>query len=144
MLTAQHVIPKSDFKKQVDGYITLAEEDRYRRRLALVSDQGVSFLLCLSQAMRLNHGDGLLLEDGRIIEVIAETEDLYEVRAQTPLKLLELAWHLGNRHQPIEVYKDHLRIRHDPVIGEMLVHLQAELCVIKDHFSPLQGAYHAH
>ena len=79
--------------------ITLDSTDRHRRRLKLTSDKGETFLLDLEHAQLLRHGDGLVLEDGQIIEVIASPEPLLEVKGTSDKHLLALAYQLGNRHQ---------------------------------------------
>nr|WP_205563146.1 urease accessory protein UreE [Cohaesibacter haloalkalitolerans] len=141
MAKASSILPKGSWSEPPFDTITLDEEDRYRRRIQLTSDRGFDFMLVLAKAMRMDHGDGLQLEDGRIIEVLARPEDLLEVRATTPLALLQLAWHLGNRHQPVEIYEDHLRIRKDAVIADMLEGLGGTLSAISAPFSPMSGAY---
>ena len=138
---AYKIGPEDQWPVEPDDEITLDEEDRYRRRIVLTSDSGVDFLLSLTKAERINHGDGLLLDNGHVIRVLAKAEPLYEVRASDELALITLAWHLGNRHQPTEIESDHLRIRQDAVIADMLVGLGALLTPIEAPFSPVSGAY---
>lgn len=121
--------------------ITLDETARHRRRVKMVSDNGIMFLLDLPEARLLRHGEGIELDDGRVIEVIATPEALYEVRGRDPLHLLQLAWQLGNRHLPSEIREDHLRIRQDPVIANMLAGLGADVKAIMAPFDPEGGAY---
>ena len=64
--------------------ITLDETDRHRRRMKMTSDNGIAFLLDLSEARLLRHGDGLVLDDGRVIEVRAKPEPLFEIRGKMP------------------------------------------------------------
>ena len=140
-ITAHSIIPESEWPAGPIDVITLDEEDRYRRRILMTSDSGFEFLLNLKKAERLNHGDGLLLDNGQVIKVLARPEPLYEVRAKDGLALLTLAWHLGNRHQQTEIYDDHLRIRQDAVIADMLEGLGGTLTAIEAPFSPVSGAY---
>src|SRR5580658_10316123 len=84
------------------GTVTLDWEARHRRRFRLTSDQGADLLLDLAVAMRLGDGDGLALDDGGVIRVIAADEDLLEIGAGTA-GLARLAYHLGNRHLKIEI-----------------------------------------
>jgi len=121
--------------------ITLDETARHRRRIKLTSDNGIAFLLDLPAARLLLHGEGIELEDGRVIEVIAEPEPLYEVRAKDAHQLLQLSWQLGNRHLPTQILKDHMRIRQDHVIREMLLGLGAEVTEVVSSFNPEGGAY---
>lgn len=128
--------------------ITLDETARHRRRMKLVSDNGIEFLLDLVTARLLLHGEGIELDDGRVIEVIAKPEPLYEVWANNPHHLVQLSWQLGNRHLPTQILQDHLRIRRDHVIKKMLVGLGARVVDVVASFDPESGAYsgkhHAH
>lgn len=141
MLTASRIL--SHVHNPADT-ITLDETARHRRRIKLTSDNGIAFLLDLPAARLLLHGEGIELEDGRVIEVIAEPEPLYEVRAKNPHHLLQLSWQLGNRHLPTQILQDHLRIRQDHVIREMLLGLGAEVRDVVASFNPEGGAYSNH
>lgn len=121
--------------------ITLDETARHRRRIRMVSDGGVAFLLDLPEARLLSHGDGLVLEDGRIIKILAAPEDLYEVRADDSRRMAQLAWQLGNRHLAAQISHDCIFIRKDPVIKEMLVGLGARVEEVSAPFQPETGAY---
>ena len=124
--------------------ITLDETARHRRRMKMVSDGGIEFLLDLEEARLLRHGEGIKLDDGRVIEVVAEPEALFEVRASDQHHLLQLAWQLGNRHLPTQILADHLRIRQDHVIKDMLEGLGAQVTDIVASFDPEGGAYGGH
>ena len=84
---AYRILPRAEWPGDAFDQITLDEEDRYRRRILLTSDSGFDFLLNLPRAERLNHGDGLLLDNGHVIEVLARPEALIEVRAEDGLAL---------------------------------------------------------
>ena len=121
--------------------MTLDETARHRRRVKLVSDHGIEFLLDLPQARLLRHGEGLVLEDGRVIEVRAEPEKLMEVRGRDGRHLLALAWQIGNRHLAAQIREDCILIRHDHVIRDMLIGLGATVAEIEAPFDPEGGAY---
>lgn len=121
--------------------ITLDETARHRRRMKMLSDHGIAFLLDLPQARLLRHGEGLVLEDGRVIEVRAAPEPLYEVRGRNEKHLLQLAWQLGNRHLPAQITAGSIRIRADRVIKTMLSGLGATVTEISAPFDPEGGAY---
>ncbi|MCP1200404.1 urease accessory protein UreE [Notoacmeibacter sp. MSK16QG-6] len=121
--------------------ITLDETARHRRRAKLISDGGIAFLLDLPKARLLRHGEGLLLDDGRVIEVRAAPEALLEVQATDPRHLLALAWQIGNRHLPAQIEADRILIRRDHVIEEMLTGLGAMVARIEASFDPEGGAY---
>jgi urease accessory protein len=124
------------------GTVTLAYDDRHRRRLKLASDEGEPFLLDLPRADVLEEGDGLALSDGSWLRVKAAPEALIEVTAASPALLLRLAWHLGNRHLPAQLESDRILIRDDHVIAAMLEGLGARLRRLDAPFSPERGAYH--
>lgn len=121
--------------------ITLDETDRHRRRMVMHSDNGIEFLLELDKAILLREGDILRLSDGRGIEVLAQAEALYCVRGQDTSHLLNLTWHVGNRHLATQIMPDHIRIRRDPVIRTMLEELGATVEDIEAGFNPTGGAY---
>lgn len=123
------------------GTITLDETARHRRRWKMVSDNGIEFLLDLAEARLLRHGDGLVLDDGRVIEVCAEPEPLLEVRGDDARHLLSLAWQIGNRHLAAQILEDRILIRRDHVIRAMLEGLGASVTEIDAPFDPEGGAY---
>ncbi len=122
------------------GVVTLAYDDRHRRRVRLATDEGEAFLLDLPRALSLEDRDGLQLEDGRWISVRAAAESLIEVTAE-PTLLTRLAWHLGNRHLPARIEPHRILIRRDHVIADMLSKLGATLRFIEAPFTPERGAY---
>lgn len=125
--------------------VTLAYDDRHRRRVRLVTDGGTEFLLDLPEARALRHGELLRLDDSRLIEVRAAPEAVLEVRARDAVALARLAWHLGNRHTPTQVLEGALRIRADHVLEHLLRdHLGAEVVPAQAPFDPEGGAYGGH
>ncbi len=137
---ASKVLGRGSWSDPTDT-ITLSQDQRHRRRIMLTSDGGIEFLLDLAEATHLRHGDGLVLDDGRVIEVRAEAEELLEVRGTAPHHLLRLAWHLGNRHLEAEIAEDRILIRRDHVIADMLEKLGATVVEVVQPFNPEGGAY---
>jgi len=123
--------------------VTLDHDGRHRRRIAMTGEGGLAFLLDLAQATSLRDGDGLLLEDGRVVEVRAAAEELLEIRGRDRLHLLRLAWHLGNRHLAAQIEQERILILRDHVIAAMLAGLGATLREVVEPFDPETGAYHA-
>ena len=117
--------------------VVLDYDARLMRRKRLVGEGGLAFLVDLAEVTNLDDRWGFLLEDGRAVAVKAAPEDLVEVRGH----LARLAWHIGNRHTPCQVGRDHLAIRRDHVIEAMLAHLGAELTPVTGPFRPEGGAY---
>lgn len=126
-----------------DDSVRLDYDGRWRRRVRLRSEAGLAFLLDLAEATELREGDGLKLEDGRIIRVHAAPEPVLDVHCGEPARLARIAWHLGNRHLPTQVLDDGetLRIRQDHVIESMLVTLGASPVRRLAPFNPEGGAY---
>src|SRR5438445_9486266 len=104
--------------------------------------RGTTFLLDLPRATVLAAGDGLRLDDGRIIHVDAAPEALVEVTAPDTATLIRLAWHIGNRHLAAQLEADRIVIRDDPVITNMPLGLGAAVAPLQEAFSPESGAYH--
>ena len=114
---------------------------RHRRRIVLTTAAGHTLLLDLPQAVRLRDGDGLALEDGRIVRVVAQAESLLEIHVHGPAALVRIAWHLGNRHLPVQLLGDRIRIRADHVIADMVHGLGGHAHPIEAPFDPEGGAY---
>ena len=141
MLRADKVIPAGQWTGAPADTVVLDFDERYRRRVVMTGVGGLDFLLDLAEAAMLRGGDGLSLEDGRIVEVVAAPEPLAEIRAADALALARVAWHLGNRHLPTELLSKALRIRRDPVIEAMAEGLGARVIALEAPFNPEGGAY---
>jgi urease accessory protein len=121
--------------------IALTYDERHRRRFAFTAQGGTAFLLDLPRATVLQQGDGLALTDGRIIAVSAARERLSRVEASSAQALVQLAWHIGNRHLPAQLTADAIFIREDHVITHMLEGLGARVTPVDAPFRPESGAY---
>jgi urease accessory protein len=148
MIRATRVEGQHHWKEAAADSVVLGFDDRHRRRMAMTGTRGLEFLLDLEHAVALRGGDALLLEDGRLIEVVAAPEPLAEIRCNDPQHLVRVAWHLGNRHLPTQITAKGLRIRRDHVIEAMVKGLGARVIEIEAPFDPEGGAYagggHAH
>lgn len=122
--------------------VTLPCVERHRRRILMRDDGGAEFLLDLPEAVQMADGDGLRLEDGAVVRVVAAEEFVAEARCADPLHLARVAWHLGNRHLPVQVLADGgIRFPHDHVIEAMVAGLGAEVSHCRAPFQPESGAY---
>ena len=130
--------------------VVLDADERHRRRIVLTGENGTKFLIDLDRAVALKDGDGLVLEDGAVVCVAGRPEPLTEIEAKSPLDLIRLAWHLGNRHTQVEIVGGKLRIRRDHVLESMVAGLGGTLTRIEAPFEPEAGAHrhaqgeHAH
>ncbi len=121
--------------------VTLPYDARHRRRLRLTTDGGRDFLLDLPEATVMRDGDGIVLEGGEWVVLRAAKETLAEITCAIPQDLVRIAWHLGNRHIPTEIFQDRLLIRDDHVIVDMARRLDARVRIIEAPFDPEGGAY---
>ena len=148
MIRATRVLGQIRWSDAAADTVVLDFDDRHRRRMAMTGTRGLAFLLDLEHAIALRGGDALVLEDGRMVEVVAAPEPLIEIRGADPQHLVRLAWHLGNRHLPTQIMPKGLRIRRDHVIEAMVKGLGARIVEIEAPFDPEGGAYaeasHAH
>jgi len=124
--------------------VTLAFEDRHRRRIRMHDDAGEPFLLDLAEATQLRDGDGLMLQEGGVIAVRAAEERVADITARTTVNATRIAWHIGNRHTPLQVLADGtLRITYDHVLIAMVEGLGAAVTEGVASFQPEGGAYAA-
>jgi urease accessory protein len=148
MIRATQVLAQHRWTEAPADTVVLDFDDRHRRRMAMTGTRGLSFLLDLENALALRGGDALVLDDNRLIEVVAAPEPLAEIRCNDPQDLVRVAWHLGNRHLPTQIMPKGLRVRRDHVIEAMVRGLGARVIEIEAPFDPEGGAYagggHAH
>lgn len=110
-----------------------------RLRAALSSGEPVALKLARGEVLR--GGDFLVATDGRVVQVIASPERVLHVECDSPHALTRAAYHLGNRHVPVELGGGYLRIAADHVLAEMLRGLGARVTPIEAPFEPEAGAY---
>jgi len=111
------------------------------RKLTVTGLKGGFYEIDLYQPMRLRTDDLLLLDDGSLLEVVAAAEPLVEARAADVTALSRLAWHLGDRHVPIEILSNRIRVQRDDAIEALLASLGAKVAAIEAPFEPEGGAY---
>jgi urease accessory protein len=121
--------------------LELPFELRQRSRLRAQLDSGEYAALILPRGEILRGGDRLLASDGRVFEVVSAPEKLLHIESA---ELARVAYHLGNRHVPLQVGSDFLRIAEDHVLEEMLKKLGARVTRVEAPFEPEPGAYGNH
>ncbi|EIN00094.1 urease accessory protein UreE [Paraburkholderia hospita] len=121
--------------------LTLAFDARCKSRLAATLDSGEEVALLLPRGTVLRDGDVLVADDGGLVCVVAAPESVLYVRAPDVLTLTRAAYHLGNRHTPVEVGADYLKLEYDPVLADMLKRLGASVDQVEMPFQPETGAY---
>lgn len=149
MIRAGKIFAQGAAKNQTIDTVVLDSTERHRRRGTMTGVRGLEFLLDLPEAVMLRSGDAIMLDDGRLVEVLGKPEPLAEIRCRDTRELANVAWHLGNRHLPVQIFDNRIRIRSDHVIEEMARGLGAKIALIQAAFDPEGGAYaqaeaHAH
>ena len=131
-------IPRSAYKVEVKGQLKLPFESRQKSRLKtkLVSGEDVGLMLPRGEILR--GGDLVTASDGRVIEIVAEPEKVLHIETKD---LAKVAYHLGNRHVPVQVGEGFLRITQDHVLEEMMQKLGAKVSHMEAPFEPEAGAY---
>jgi urease accessory protein len=145
MLRVRSVMRAQEVTQLPWDIVVLDAQARHLRRKLITLQHGDEVMVDLAHTMKLANRDCLVLEDGRLVEVIAADEDLLEVRARDATHLVQLAWHIGNRHLEAQIEAHRLLIRPDHVIASMLRQLGATVTPTREPFSPEHGAYaHSH
>ncbi len=135
------VVPAGSWDGAVEIDQVLVDFDRrHRRRILLATEKGGEVLLDLPHAVRLRHGDGLVVAGG-VVRVVARPEPLAEIHGHDEGEMVRIAWHLGNRHLPVQLVGERIRIRRDHVIEEMVELLGGHVDIIEAPFDPEAGAY---
>jgi urease accessory protein len=138
MHIATHLVPR---EVQAIESIELTFDQREKSRLRAIMANGEEIGVQLRVGTVLSHGDKLALQDGRVVEVIAANETLSEVRAVSAPQLARIAYHVGNRHVPLQVECDHLLMLPDHVLKAMVEGLGGIVEPVKRGFQPESGAY---
>ena len=141
MIEIQSRIPRDGRSFEVRGTLRLAFDQRQKSRLRARLASGEEVALLLPRGTRLRGGDLVGASDGRVIEVVAEPERVLHIECASPVELARCAYHLGNRHVPVQLGEGWLRIAADHVLAEMLAKLGARVTPIEAPFEPEAGAY---
>ena len=118
----------------------LRKKSRLRARSLCGRELGVQ----LERGTELRDGQRLLADSGEVVVIVAAAETLSSVTGASPLALLRAAYHLGNRHVPLQVTEHWLRYQHDHVLDEMVRGLGLTVAVVNAPFQPESGAYGRH
>jgi urease accessory protein len=140
MLKADEILGATS-GSNVNDTLTLPFELRQKSRLVADLDSGRQILLQLPRGTVLRHGTRLRASDGSVVEVRAAKETLSVVESQSSVSLARAAYHLGNRHVPLQLDAHGLRYQHDHVLDQMLVGLGLLPRVFEGPFEPEHGAY---
>lgn len=126
---------------QATLFVCLPFDERKKSRLRTQTTSGEEIGLMLPRGQILRHGTLLVDESGRVIEVQAAKETVSTVISADPLALTRAAYHLGNRHVPLQIGNGWLRYQHDHVLDAMVVGLGLQVLLAEQPFEPEDGAY---
>lgn len=144
MRRATAILPAGSFGEPV-GTVTLAAHDRHRRRIRLTDDGGEDFLLDLPNAILMKDGEGLALDCGGVIVVRAAEEDVLDLLCADAGQLARLAWHLGNRHVPLQFLDvNAIRVPADHTLPAVARRLGVTALHRRAPFQPEPGAFDPH
>jgi urease accessory protein len=125
--------------------IVMDSTERHLRRKLITLPHGDEVLVDLEKPIKFADRDCLILEDGRLVQIIASDEVLLQITARDAVHLTQLAWHIGNRHLEAQIEETRILIRQDHVIAKMLEQLGAKVTTVRETFTPEHGAYsHGH
>jgi urease accessory protein len=144
LIVRKRITPLPSF----DAEVLLPFELRQKSRFRTTVEGGEEIGLFLDRGTVLRDGDCLEADDGRVVRVVGADENLLEVRCADAISLARAAYHLGNRHTPVQVGAGWLRLAADDVLAGMLRGLGATVTPLRAPFEPEAGAYaaghHAH
>ena len=152
MLTVNKLIPQgrglSAVLLQRAASVALDWDVRQKSRFDATDSQGRALGVFLPRGNVVRGGDVLVAEDGSLIVAHAAPQPVLVVthctEHGTPFELLRAAYHLGNRHVPLELKPDHLKLEPDHVLADMLRHMHLVVNELQAAFEPETGAYGAH
>ncbi|WP_101047375.1 urease accessory protein UreE [Macromonas nakdongensis] len=128
--------------------VTLDWDQRQKSRFDCEDSQGRRIGVFLPRGTVVRGGDALLTHDGSLLKVLAAPQPVLRITPcsvhGSPFDLTRAAYHLGNRHVPIELQPDHLKIEPDHVLAEMLRLMHLTVTEAREPFEPEAGAYGDH
>jgi urease accessory protein len=142
MLEIRNKVSREAHQFEPKGRLELPFDARRKSRLRTHLASGEEAALVLPRGEVLRGGDLVVASDGRVVEVIAAAERVLHVECASATELARCAYHLGNRHVPVEVGEGFLRLAEDHVLEKMLAGLGAKLTHLSAPFEPEAGAYH--
>ena len=120
-------------------------DTRSKSRFSATDSTGREIGVVLPRGTTLRGGDVLVTEDGTLVRVIASPQPVLQVRHcadhGSPFDLLRAAYHLGNRHVPLELQPELLQFEPDPVLADMLRRQHLIVTEAQAAFEPEGGAY---
>ena len=133
---------QSNNNKQADATLTLTLDERIKSRLKVTLDNGQEVGLFFEKGVIFEDGDLIISSNKElIVEIKAANETLSTIYSDDPLLIARAAYHLGNRHMPLQIEQGKLRYQHDHVLDAMVQGLGLVVKVEQAPFQPESGAY---
>jgi urease accessory protein len=142
MPRVKELLPGREPRGEIADTLILNAEQRRMQRGFVFGGKGTCVEFDFAEPVVLRTDDVLLLDDGSVVEVVAQAEALIEVRADVAV-LARLAWMLGDRHVPVEILPNRIRLRRDPALEPLLTAAGGKVAMIAAPFEPEGGAYAA-
>ncbi len=136
-----HLNERITISDHIDDTLELPFDLRQKSRLRVTLASGIEAALFLTRGIILRGGDLLQSENGKVIQIIAAQQPVMHIEAETPQLLMCAAYHLGNRHVPLQVGDGWLRLEQDHVLKDMLLGLRVKVTEQHAPFEPEAGAY---
>ena len=139
MIRGSEIVPLQD-RAPADS-LELSYEQRFCRRKILQTNGGKAFLLDLPKPTELMSGYAIQLEDGALVAILEASEQIMRAWPERSQELARVAWHVGNRHTPCQIFDDHLVLKPDKVLADMLEVLGCRIDYAVGTFQPERGAF---
>lgn len=130
-------VPTTDLLEVV---LTFEERQKSRYKAQLADGRALGWFL--ERGIVLSDGQILQCESGECVRVVAAPETVSQVETSDALILTKAAYHLGNRHVPLQIGTNYLRYQHDHVLDAMVEGLGLTVSCCQLPFHPENGAYH--
>lgn len=141
MLTVSHKLATTALSQQAEDEVALPFDLRQKSRLRVSLKSGREAAITMPRGSILRGGEVLQSSCGVMIKVIAADEPVMQVTADTAIGLNRAAYHLGNRHVPLEIAEFSLKLEQDSVLKDMLLGLGVKVTELQASFEPESGAY---
>lgn len=141
MLEAFEVIKNPSVAAHLEAVLSFEQRQKSRYKTTTTSGQALSWFI--PRGVILLDGDYLQCRTGELVRVVAAAETVSQVEHKDQLLLTRAAYHLGNRHVPLQIGAGFLRYQHDHVLDAMVVGLGLQVVCQQLPFQPENGAYHA-
>jgi urease accessory protein len=140
MLEVFKVLQNAEIHTDLEVVLTFEERQKSRYKTTLADGNELGWFV--ERGIVLSDGDLLQCQSGEYVRVVAAPETVSQVESEDQLALTRVAYHLGNRHVPLQIGSGYLRYLHDHVLDDMVLGLGLSVHCKQLPFQPENGAYH--